>query len=306
MWMYNNHKGSSMKYILFITMIAFLFIGCDREKIQELEKKNADLQEQVTNTSRDLSMQTQYVEEVTGSINAVYANMERISEGESMLSKSTKELEVHRGVLTSNTKERILSQINGIDTYIVENRKKLDDLESKLKSYRGKYQGLEKIVANLKQTLVEKEQSIASLEGKLNDMNVQVQSLEVRLADMTEVDRQKEEVINVQQKQINSAMYTVGEKDDLMEKGIIHREGGFPFGWFGKTSVLASGVNSTEFTTIDKYQNTTIEVPGKIDELVPKRKENYYQITESDSISKLVILDPEKFWQEKYLAVVMK
>ncbi|TAK60998.1 MAG: hypothetical protein EPO24_06155 [Bacteroidetes bacterium] len=295
-----------MKYFLCFSIFVIIFTGCDKSKIQELEKKNTELQTQVTNATRDLSTQTQYVEEVTQAINAVYANMQRITEGESMLSKSTKELEIGKGALKTELKERIINQIAGIDTYIAQNRKKLTDLEAKLKSYRGKYQGLEKIVETLKQALAEKETAIASLESKLKEMNVQIESLEERLAQKTESEQHKEQVISTQKKEINAAMYIVGNRDELISKGVLDREGGFPFGLFGKTSVLASGFDKDEFITIDRYEQTTIEIAGKIDELVPKRKENYFTITEDVTTTKILILDPDKFWQEEYLVVVTK
>ena len=137
-------------------------------------------------------------------------------------------------------------------------------------------------------------------------MNVQIQSLEERLAQKTESEQQKEEVITSQKKQINTAFYLVGTSEELQNKGVISREGGFPFGLFGRTTVLASGFDKSDFITINKNEQITIEIAGKVDEIIPKRKENYYTLTQGATTTKLLILNPEKFWLDSYLVIVVK
>ncbi len=295
-----------MKYLLPLLIVLVLFTGCEKAKIQELERKNTDLQRQYDKIARDMSTQSQYIDDVTNAINNVYGNMQRITEGETMLSKTTKELEMGKGAVQTQLRERIINQIAGIDTYLIQNRKKISDLEAKLKSARGKYAGLEKLVQTLKESIAEKERSLAELENKLKEKNIQIESLEERIAKQTQETQQKDAEITTQKKQINSAFYAVGKSEELESKGIISAEGGFPFGLFGKTNVLASGFDKTDFTTIDRYEQTTIEINGRVSELIPKRKENYYTLTQGETTTKLLILDPDKFWQDSYLVIVTK
>ncbi len=294
-----------MKSLISFILLALLFVGCDKSQVQELERKNAALQQNYDKLTKDLSLQSQYVDDVTKAINSVYDNMQKISEGESMLSKSTKELEAGKASMQTQLREQILNQISGIDNYLAENRKKLKELENKLKSANKKYAGLQQIVDNLKQTLAEKERSIATLEDKLKEMHIQIQSLEERLAQKTESEQQKEQVISSQKKEINTAFYIVGTYDELEKMNIIKSEGGF-LGLLGKTTTLESGFEKRDFITIDKNEQTTIEISGKVDELVPKRKQEYYTLTQDASNTKLLVLDTEKFWQEQYLVIITK
>ncbi|MBI3189728.1 MAG: hypothetical protein HYZ33_03675 [Ignavibacteriales bacterium] len=294
-----------MKSLITLIVVVLIFSGCDKSQIQELERKNAALQQNYDKLTKDLSLQSQYVDDVTKAINSVYDNMQKISEGESMLSKSTKELEAGKASMQTQLREQILSQISGIDNYLAENRKKLSELEKKLKSANRKYAGLQQIVETLKQTLAEKERSIASLEEKLKEMHIQIQSLEERLAQKTESEQQKEQVISSQKKEISSAFYIVGTFDELEKLNIIKSEGGF-LGLLGKTTILASGFEKSDFITIDKSEQTTIEITGKVDELVPKRKQEYYTLTQDASTTKLLVLDTEKFWLEQYLVIITK
>jgi DNA repair exonuclease SbcCD ATPase subunit len=293
-----------MKSLLSFIVLALLFIGCDKSQVQELERKNTQLQQQYESAVRDLSVQSSYINDVTNAINGVYSNMQKISEGETMLSKSTKELETGKAAMQTQLREQILSQISGIDNYLAENRKKLKELENKLKSANRKYAGLQQMVETLKQTLAEKEQAIASLETKLKDMNIQILSLEERLAQKTESEQQKEQVISSQKKEINSAFYLVGTFDELEKMNIIENKGGIL--GIGSTTTLASGFDKSEFITIDKNEQTTIEIDGKVDELIPKRKQEYYTLTQDGASAKLLILDTEKFWTEQYLVIVTK
>ena len=292
-----------MKYILFILAVGFIFTGCDKAKVSELERKNADLQRQYDNVTKDLSLQSQYVDEVTKAINSVYGNMQRINEGEMMLSKSEKELEMGKGATQAQLRDRIINQIAGIDTFLIQNRRKLNVLEAKLKSSRVNYEGMRTMVENLKAQLTEKERSIAALEDKLKEKNIEIQTLEERLAQKTDTVYLKDKTIATQQKEIRKAYYIIGTLDELQSKGIVNREGGF-LGLFGKTNVLASGFDRQDFITLDRLDQTTIEIAGKVAELIPKRKENYYTITTEATSTKLLVLDPEKFWQDSYLVIV--
>jgi len=299
-------KRVDMRYLIPMILLVVLFTGCQKARIDDLERRNKSLQQQYDTATVALATQSQYIDDVTNAINSVYGNLQRISDGETMLSKTQKEMEIGKGAMKVQLRERIINQIAGIDTYLVANRKKIDDLEAKLKKSQGKYAGLEKMVTTLKQAIADKEHSIALLEDKLKSSDIQIKTLEVRLSQKEDTAHVQEDVITTQKKEINKAYYIIGTAEDLQSRGIISREGGFPFGLFGRTTVLASGFDKTDFVTIDRYEQTTIDITGKVDEIVPKRKENYYTLTQDATTTKLLVLDPDKFWQDSYLVIITK
>jgi hypothetical protein len=87
--------------------------------------------------------------------------------------------------------------------------------------------------------------------------------------------------------------------------GIIEDEGGFPWGLFGSTTVLASGVHREYFKEFDKNKERVITVEGTIDDIVPKRSEGFYALSQiDDSRASLNITDPGMFWQDSYLVII--
>jgi len=81
--------------------------------------------------------------------------------------------------------------------------------------------------------------------------------------------------------------------------------GGFLWGLLGSTTTLANGFDDKYFKPIDKTQDMTIQVKGKIDEVIPKRNIEFYKKSEvSDDQSMLTIAEPNQFWQDRYLVII--
>ena len=109
-------------------------------------------------------------------------------------------------------------------------------------------------------------------------------------------------MIDAQQKKLNTVYYVVGTKDDLRKKGIITDEGGFLWGLLGSTTIMNSGADQSYFTPLDRSKDQTINVDGKIDEILPRRAPELFST--DDTGSKLTITSPDKFWQANYLVII--
>jgi hypothetical protein len=48
-----------------------------------------------------------------------------------------------------------------------------------------------------------------------------------------------------------------------------------------------------------------IQIDGEVDLLIPKRKEEFFELKRDGNTSALAIKNPTKFWQEKYLVIVL-
>lgn len=73
----------------------------------------------------------------------------------------------------------------------------------------------------------------------------------------------------------------------------------------GSTTTFADGFDRHYSTPINKTQAATIEVPGGIDEIVPKRNEQLYsKVDVGNEQSALRITSPERFWQTSYLVII--
>ncbi|MBI5473056.1 MAG: hypothetical protein HY961_12000, partial [Ignavibacteriae bacterium] len=244
----------------------------------------------------NLQERDQYIDDVMRSINEVYASLEEARTKEGKLTKGAGS----EGPITfrnATSREAMVNNINEIGTTLKENRKRIVGLQQSIRKYNGKIKSLNDMVENLQHSLEEREQAIASFESR-------VQGLEADVATKTQTITEREAVISDQLKTINTAFYVIGTRDELEQKGIITDEGGF-LGFIGSTTIMASGIDQSAFTPIDRTSAQTIEVKGEIDEILPPRKETFYTRTENSDQSQLSITQPERFWQDKYLVIVV-
>jgi DNA repair exonuclease SbcCD ATPase subunit len=297
----NQKKGGAVMKTIGALVVAFvlLFTGCDNRSDQ-LEKEKAQLQDVIK--SRD-----EFIQTVLESINEVHSKLEAARARENTIVRQTGALEEGKVLVNAENRVNIMRQIEDIDSTLSENRKKLADLETKLKSSKIRYASLNKMVDNLRESLNEREQSITQLSERVKSLENDVAEKTRLIAEKEAVIDQKDSMIKDQRVMLNTAYYAVGNKDDLENKGIIKDEGGFLWGLVGSTTVLAKGFDNGYFKSIDKSREMTIEVNGKIDKIVPQRDESYYvEEQKSDSLSTLKIVKPERFWQQNLLVVVTK
>lgn len=287
-----------MRTGLFVTIAFFLlFTGCDQS---ELENKNKELQKQLD--SRD-----QYIEEVTSAINEIHNQLESTWAMENKVIQQSLARQGAKAPSHLQVKQQILSRISDIDSILAANRKKLSNLQNRLKNAAIQYAGLQKMVDNLKATLEEREKTLADLQAR-------VKSLEFEVSEKTRVIATREATIEDQSNQLNeltrqmhTVYYVVGKKDDLKGKGIITDEGGVLWGLLGSTTVLAGNFNADLFQKMDKRKESQIDVPGKIDEIIPKRDAGSFSMEETTGgRTILIIVNSDQFWKVNRLVIVSK
>lgn len=287
-----------MRYTVFLLIIlAGLTWGCNGRS-EELEKQNAVLQQQNKDLAEDLTSQDQYIDDVVTSVNEVYQGIEAARATEKNLLSESKGIEGTKAKNKDEVRKDLLERITVVNESLQANYKKVADLQKKVNTSRKQSTALQTMVDNLRSTLQEREQSIAALEMK-------VKGLEGEIAARSEQVRQREMVIDAQKKEIATVYYVIGTKKELEEKGIIKDEGGFLWGLVGSTTTLASGLDPSYFTPIDRARNTSFRVEGKIREILPKRNPEYYtQQKKEGGESVLTVSDLDHFWRDRYLVIL--
>jgi predicted nucleic acid-binding Zn-ribbon protein len=284
--------------IAIVALCTVLVIGCDN-KSEELQQQVGQLQTEKAGLEQTIAERDKQFEEMMHAVNEVYNSLEETRAKEATIVERSEGAEGAARLTSTDARQSMLQSIRSIGATLQENKKKIANLESRLKTLRGEFASLNKLVENMKQTLVEREQSIAALQTS-------VQGLEATLAEKTQTLNEKETVIGAQQKQMNTAYYVAGTRAELKEKGIITDEGGFLWGLLGSTTVMASGVDQSLFTPIDKTLDQTIHVAGQVDEILPRRSNDFFALASMDKDnSDLTILTPDKFWQDQYLVIVL-
>jgi hypothetical protein len=292
-------KGKEyMRTTMFIgAAVLILLTGCNQS---ELENKNKELQTQ-------LDAKDKYVEEVTTAINEIHNQLESTWAMENKVIQQSSAKEGGKAPTHLQVKQQILNRISDIDSILSANRKKLSNLQSKLKNAAVQYAGLQKMVEDLKTTLEEREKTLAELQAR-------VSTLESVVTEKTKIIASREATIDDQSKELNNRMtqmntvyYVIGKKDDLEKKGIVADEGGFLWGLLGSTTVLAGNFNSDLFQKVDRTKDFQIDVPGKISEIIPKRDAGSYSVEEtSDGHTIVKVLKADQFWKVNRLVVISK
>lgn len=285
---------------MLVILCAALVSSCDHSKEEDLQKQLNVAQSSQLSLQQNIADRDKYFEEIVKAVNDVYTDIEKARVKEGKLVKSAGGTAEEPMQLTNDiSRQRLLQNISDIGTVLKANWKKIAGLEARVSSFKGEIAGLNKLIENLKQSLKEREASIAELESK-------VKGLEDTVTEKTKVIAEKDDVIGTQQKSMNTAFFVVGTRKELKEKGIITDEGGFLWGLLGSTTVMASGVDPTLFTPIDKSKDQSISVQGEIEEILPHRNEEYFataQPVEKNTV--LNIVRPDRFWQDRYLVIVV-
>jgi hypothetical protein len=292
-------RRSVMKTFCSFTLacVVMVLTGCDgREK--ELEKENARLLSQRDSVQFLMQDRERYFDEIVSAINEVHVKLEDVRVSGEQISVQTEGSEGTIRLSNNESRQNFLSQIGEIDHTLAESREEIRKLEARIAKQGRESSTLTEMINNLKQQLGEREQQIAMLEQR-------VTGLEGEVAHQTQLIVQRDSVIHEKQTEINTAYYVVGTRSELEEMGIISDEGGFLWGLFGATAVLSSGVDEGMFRPLDKTTDHFITVDGEIEEIIPKRSEESYVAEEVDEQrSNLQILNPKKFWRDRYLVIV--
>ena len=283
--------------IFLISSIVVLLAGCGtREK--ELEQQNAHLQSESDSLKGMVAERDRYFDEIVASINEVYADLETAKKDEEQIRMQSQGDEATMSVTATASREQLLQQLEKIGSVLDDNRAKITSLEKKVRALQRDQKGLNEMVDNLKVQLAEREEKITMLEANLR-------GLENDLVAKSKVIIERDSVIASREEELNTVYYIAGTRSELEEKGILSEEGGFLWGLLGSTPVVANGVDESLFNRLDVRDEWVITVDGEIEELVPKRNEQYYMSTSTqDEHSNLEILDGERFWQERYLVII--
>jgi hypothetical protein len=162
----------------------------------------------------------------------------------------------------------------------------------------------ERTIANHRETIAALTEHVESLELENTRLAASVDTLTATVDTLEEVT--------------NTVYYTIGTKDELLERGVIEKEGGarflFIFGKRGETLVPARELNPAGFTAIDMHEVTAISLPDtaaayRIVSRHPVAVVDAREIDEGGKIrgSEIMITSPVEFWKgSKYLIVVQE
>ncbi len=277
------------KVILLGAIAAIAFSACNQEQLDRQQKTIDSLNSAIATKDSSMSL-------VATTMADIQSNLNYIKEKENIISVSAN---------SEDNKNQIKEDIQAIYTRLVDNKKKMEELQRKLNSSMSKSKEYQKIIEVLQQQIDQQNEQIEKLNKALEDKNIEIGYLNdavIRLS--SSVDSLATTNANTQQQlettteELNTVYYIVATKATLKEKGLL--EGGL----FTK-KVLSGEVDNSLFTKIDKTTTEKIELSGRRFKVLTSHPETSYSIDEDNKV--LTIKNKELFWKaSKYLIIRAK
>lgn len=284
-----------MRNLIFLVAISFAFVGCKEDPQEKTTEKSGEnkevieLRNKVEQLELENEMKDSVLNEAISFFNEVQANLAKINikEEEIRVRSSNPEL-------TPEDQQWILQEIQNINFLREQNARKVRNLQGKIKDQTLRIKELENMVDRLVLQIQSRDEEIASLKQTLADLDMEYAEL------FDEYQEQVELALDVM-KEMNTVHYSYGTLDELVENGVLVREGGFI--GIGKKTTIADDLNEDYFQHLDKTKTKQINIIGEDPEIITDHPVSSYEWKGK----KLVILDAEKFWRiSNYLVVTVE
>ncbi len=289
-----------MRKIIYLLLIAVVIFttGCNRKEIARLKAKNDSLV--VVGSSKDANLVV-----FVDAFNSIQANLDSIKQKERIIDSAAKGGFEVKG----DRKEQIQSDINYIYSLLQKNRLLVADLSAKLKKSNKHVAELEKMIENLNKLIAEKDGQIASLKDELAKMNIKVQDLSTQVttlntnvSNLNTENKEKQKVIEEKTAELNTAYFIIGTSKELIEKGIIKKEG-----FLGTAKDLNTNIDKSLLTKVDITTVNSIPIKKKKATVISTHPASSYKIEGEKTADNLVILNPAEFWSiSKVLVISVK
>lgn len=218
------------------------------------------------------------------------------------------------GAEARSNRDQLLSDIRNLTTRLEESETRLEESQQRIErigrertNISGQLEQVRRAMADFEATIANQRNTIVALETQLvalQEQNVVLATEKAALQD----------TVTIIQTVVNTVYYTIGTKDELIDRGLVTEEGGsrvlFVFGKRGKTILPARGLEPGEFTAIDMRDVREIQLPDpEAGYRIVTHQDLSALETPPDEDGKLFgtirIADPEKFWSgNPYLIVV--
>lgn len=285
--------------ILSTILSTVLLFSCGQNaEIERLQAKNDSL----SNITKYSEIK---IEEYLQDFNEIQENLNTIKEREKIISMQTST----GGELDGNAKEQINQDVQAMYDLMLENKQTIKNLKNKLSASGLKNSELQKTVKLFEQQLEAKDKELADMKVQLEQLNIEISDLNTEIADLNsdidtlkKIEGEQKEVISDQDQKLNTAYYVYGTKKELIENGVLEKNGLF------KKVEFDGDFDKTYFTKIDIRNTTELTFSSKKVELMTTHPSGSYEIVEKDGkVAGFKITDYNQFWQtSKFLVIMLK
>ena len=237
-------------------------------------------------------------------LNDLMGTINEIEDGLNQINEAENRVTLLKNGEGASKKQKLKEDVQFIATRMKQNKELIAKLQKQLANSSIKSEQLQKTIANLTKQLEAKEKEMQALREELDKQDIHIMELDETINNLnTKSNRlasessKKSEVINAQDKQINTAWYVFGTKKELRNQHIL--EG---------NKVMTGNFNKNYFTKIDIRDLSEIKLYSKdVKVLTTHPSSTYTLVRDANKQYTLRITNPQIFWStSKYLVVLVK
>ncbi len=285
-----------MKKLLSVTLIAILslaFVGCQGNK-QSAESADAAQSDSLR----------QVISQKDNEINDMMGTLNEIQDGFNEINAAENRVTIAKGGEGANKEQQIRENIQFIAKTMKHNRELIAKLRNQLKQSSVKGDALKNTLESLSKQLEEKDKQLQQMRAELdakdihiNELDEAINNLHTNVNNLANENSKKSQVINSQDKQLNTAWFVFGTRKELKEQRIIEGD-----------KVLQSNFNKNYFTKIDIRVDKEIKLYSKYAKVLTMHPSSSYLLQrDANKQYTLKITNPEIFWStSKYLVILVK
>lgn len=280
------------KLLMMACLAAFVLTGCNDGK-----NNAANNAAQSDSLNSIIAQKDSELNDMLGTLNEIEEGLNQINEAE------------NRVVLLKNgegatKRQKLKEDVQFIATRMKQNKELLAKLQKQLANSSIQGDQLKKTIENLQKQLVEKEKQLQALREELDSKDIHIAALDetinnlnTKTSNLTKESSKKTEVINAQDKQLNTAWYVFGTKKELKNQHIMEN---------GK--VMTGNFNKSYFTKVDIREVSEIKLYSKSAKLLTTHPSSSYTLVrDANKQYTLRITNSQIFWStSKYLVVLVK
>lgn len=237
-------------------------------------------------------------------LNDLMGTINEIEDGLNQINEAENRVTLLKNGEGASKKQKLTEDVQFIATRMKQNKELIAKLQKQMANSSIKSEQLQKTIANLTKQLEEKEKQLQALREELDSKDIHIAALDETINNLnTKSNRlasessKKSEVINAQDKLINTAWYVFGTKKELRNQHILE-----------DNKVMTGNFNKNYFTKIDIRDLSEIKLYSKnVKVLTTHPSSTYTLVRDANKQYTLRITNPQIFWStSKYLVVLVK
>lgn len=216
-----------------------------------------------------------------------------------------------------SSKEILVADIKLMNEMLEESSKKIEELDKKMSASGAQIKSFKNKIAQLTKNIEEQDNMIQQFKAELEERDYKISEMDRTIVQLkgdiaqkddsiqtkSQVIAEKSKTITEKENQLNKAYFVAGTVSQLVQNGIIDREGGIL--GIGKSKSISDDLNESYFTQVDIRNANHLPINMKKARLISEHPDNSYRLVEqNDKIAYLEIEDPGEFWKLTKYAIV--